>query len=439
MFGPQGLLTPCGYRLVAPTFRHATLASLDGQVFHDGTLGLQGRLVLPEGILEGVKAIREVEAQAASQPIYVPEPEDAIPRVRIRGKARGTVQGKGKGKKKRRRSTSTTASVSPIREVRAAANRTPVSHARTGQFPEGEEELDDDHEEAQEWLSQWNAATALQAAVEDAGQAGASGCGQLEPVEQPEVPVVDNDDDAESQASSEIVETIEVRNPAQEWVLPSSVETWDHTQPYINQDGVWVWPKDPSDPSPATTVLNLEAEEEAVAAESLLNLHSTPLRPPPPGTESEPEPEREPSRPAQPILTEQLLAAPVLSTKPRRPQPLRARPSERIRPEAFRSLSFDDPFELSPLPPMHAGRKGKDTPSPLQLKRKTAPSPSPIQPLRPRPDNHTFTTPLRRAPLHIPSSVWRDSIVCSPNAEMVASLGLAPSAPIVTPGGVVFP
>jgi len=387
-----------------------------------------------------VRAIRELESKTTCEGVTEPPPPN--PRLRAKGKGKGKAKGKGKGaKKKGRRSALTQGSISPLRDFHPVKTRTPVSHARSGRLVQDEQEEEVDVDEGQEWARQWGhsfSAEELQAVMKQDQLAGPSTYQQPDSFEQEELQVPEH---AETPPSSDPTEP-DVQHPPQRWVgASSSTQTWVQPQDTYDENRSTPWPYSWQELSfTPPEVDHLGAEEATVAAESLLNLHSTPLRP---TTTTGTETETGIMRPTSQI-SRLLLAAPEISTTPQRPQPIRARsfiqPFARARPEApIRSLSFsaslDDPFALSPLPPFTTVHKTiVHSPSPLQLKRKTGPSPSPVQPLRARPENHLYTTPLRRTPMHIPSSVWQESIICSPNADMAARLGLAPSALIVTPG-----
>lgn len=227
---------------------------------------------------------------------------------------------------------------------------------------------------------------------------------------------------------------------------------------------------------------------EAVAAESLLNLHSTPARPSAAvlrtgdsgstdsTSHSSTSDHQGNSIKSNVISTNGLLAPPEITPRPR---PIRARsfiqPFAKSRPDALsRSLSsshhpaLDDPFAFSPVPSTRqsniSSKKRRNTvasPSPLQSKRKKdssilGSSPRiPLSVIRPNSTNinpaisthitsgtsststllgNLYMTPVRpdRAGVsmtsgHVPSSLNKMWVLSSPgHTDAAASLGLVP-------------
>jgi hypothetical protein len=437
-FGPCGLVMPCGTRLIASKYR-GPIETSRGKKCLGGRSGANG-IDIPDELLEGMKAIHDAGSPSIIEDASESESEQEWrSRPKVKSKVKGKGKGKGKGKKEGKRSAPDTGS--PIKDVHQISTRTPVSHARASPDEnEGNDEEDEEDDEARQWARQWAgsvSASALLAAMEQGDHTEPSIYSRTGPEERGTSHLIQQ---ATSLLSSDPTEPADIDHPPQQWVMATPMGQIWSPQPvsYLEADHAWTWPNtfpEASTSASTETAENpVDAEEAAVAAESLLNLHSTPLRP---------TTHVERMTPFKPPLQ----PPPVISITPR-PHPVRARsfvqPFARARLQApARSLSFfnatlEDPFLLNPvtLPPRTIARPTLG--SPLAPKRKIAPSPSPVQPLRTRPQNHNhnmYTTPLRRTPMHIPSSVWRESVVCSPNADLAARLGLAPAAMIFPPGG----
>ena len=393
------------------------------ELYVNGTNHINGQVHIPPEVLDGVREIHEAESQAPAE--EVPKDEDEWEPEPKSKKGKGKAKGKGKCKaKKKKGKESVLGLFSSTEQIQPMSERTPVSHSRTS--PKETEQIEQD-DQAPTW--EGNRAADMDMYVDEMLAAFGRGDADLP------------SDQAESPFTSDAFGPNDTELLPQEWVAESSMTDVWYSQPdtFVDPDGTWSWPSLPDPPSSNVEdacqfELDHNHEEETVAAESLLNLHSTPIRP----TDIERNLTSGPP-------VRRMLEAPQIDITPR-PQITRTRsfiqPFARARPEApTRSLSFsvsalDDPFVL------HEGFT-PDRPQPmptsptirLAIKHQTFPSPSPILPLRARPDNHNiFNTPLRRTPIHMPSSVWRESVVCSPNAETAAKLGLAPAAVIITPG-----
>ncbi|OWZ32115.1 hypothetical protein C347_02806 [Cryptococcus neoformans AD2-60a] len=507
-FGPKGLVTSCGMRLVASKYRGAAGVAAALQKNEDFFNGEYGKVIIPEEILAGVRAIREYESsiqQKGENPAVQQEEElemkgaGSLPLPSLSASA-STRSAKSRGNSLSRLPTPphvlmpaftvsprsphevaqpnsyhhsiytrqleflrqqhaykpyTFADVPMVDQEMEFLYMTPIQH---GPQPQSTFQHRTVHQHSQVEFSRFHVQDfpGLKVAEEET-QADTEELSQIAQV---------NQSSAEPEGEHEIATTTEngeLGEGANDWVEADNRE--DKTE------------KD----------ADLEAE---VAAEGLLNLHSTPLR----ASEDEVTfklPSHATSRPTPPVW--KLLDAPPI-VSPTRSRHTRAKsfiqPFKDPRPEATRSLSFeqvpafDDPFMLNGDTPnrptsisvlstrsrttllssrMSDNHKSTmPSPSPLsstRRKRKAPPS-SPFAPppsqgsnlvtrpaLRPLSTNFSSSnrsgsgsaaaTPIRSALTpHIPSSLTRAWLLSSPsNGDAAASLGLVPThlAP-ATPG-----
>ncbi|WVR06158.1 hypothetical protein IAU60_003188 [Kwoniella sp. DSM 27419] len=201
-----------------------------------------------------------------------------------------------------------------------------------------------------------------------------------------------------------------------------------------------------------------EAEQgEAVAAESLLNLHSTPMKGPEENGRNDIQLAMAQDAQARAQVQNQAGAPSPGWTS--RARPLHARTKSSIRPfrdprpEVTRSLSFDqraldDPFAFAEidfgetphaLPPASSPPKAKkrhtiSLPSPSSGRKQRA-SPLVKPPLQPLSTNVAFLTPLRPSTASVPQSLTREYLQFPSSPCDAAALGLVPThlAP-ATPG-----
>ena len=134
-FGPAGLVTPCGLRLVAPDMRGASI--LGRKVFPSGQLSWAH---IPADLVEGIKTLRAIEQTPDGAMIDCDEGDET--------RLEGEDQGAG-----------------PSRRVPSTSTRTPISDARSTDNAEG-------GEVGHRWSNQWDYASAthvddhaLQAAI----------------------------------------------------------------------------------------------------------------------------------------------------------------------------------------------------------------------------------------------------------------------------------
>ncbi|WWD04656.1 hypothetical protein V865_002727 [Kwoniella europaea PYCC6329] len=439
-FGPSGIITPCGMRLVAPKYRGETEApTVKNKRFLDGT---QGNLIIPEGILRGVEAIREYKSVPrysgeCDGPLSTDEPEVSVDMTE--GKV---IVKQGKGKKKSanvsggsslsastsqsgintRSTTRLQALPSNVRSPgqqyyhQAVTTTTPISASRG---------IPPDPPQIYPWHNQ-----PLQPASMTFmnGQYHFIFHPQYQQYPAPMIPqdlqvvhVAPIDEDSLPSSPEDIRPM-----PEQQWV-PS--DPWSSIQqepqqiePALDITQQWQglqlssWPpnEEPEEPPKiGTKEGSVEIEGETVAAETLLNLHSTPLRGPeengrndiqlaraqaklilPPEVLDKPlsDSQSDQDKSISAWSTSLLSAPPIIS--PTRSRPVRSssiiQPFRDPRPEITRSLSFDarpnldDPFVLpdTPTRPSSANGFNKSTPfSSMRRKKRhtiSMPSPSPL-------------------------------------------------------------
>ncbi|ORY21992.1 hypothetical protein BCR39DRAFT_562480 [Naematelia encephala] len=479
LFGPPGLEMPSGLRLVAPEYRNPEMTFSNDMVFLDGSAG---RVVIPDEILRGAKALED--RLEGSQDLL---PEDMIdsPLCKMKGKAKS----KSKATISRTTSTSTLRSATSSRIL---ANTT--SHAIvSAQTPlSGPHTLHDDR--AIDFQMSWAptqptqytpnyqepyqpfypAASSYQAAYAmstypdppmSAISIPTNDFARLEMLPDSEMEdeklVLSSEPDMPGSSPDRVVQL------QQRWVHPEELQ---HLATHFNEAH---YPTEDFETENLTNVDAAESQEilyneriETVAAESLLNLHSTPPREDTEGSATLTE-HHSPRPPNEPLswAANRLLEAPTITTP--RPRPHRAvsliQPFPRNKPEApTRSLSFttadtttlDDPFVFSPVIPSPTTKISRTTkrrstialpsPSPLSVpkKRKIIP-PSPASrevlgelgwntqsddryttPFRPDSKRkNTKPTPNRTGERH--TSGW---MLSSPgNLDTAATLGLAPN------------
>ncbi|WVQ96767.1 hypothetical protein IAU59_003874 [Kwoniella sp. CBS 9459] len=95
-FGPEGIITPCGMRLIAPRFRGPVANVPKSGSYLDG---VGGNLIIPENILREVQAIRDLDAGFHGQS-HDDENMEEEDRVTEEGAVALTGKAKGKGKKR---------------------------------------------------------------------------------------------------------------------------------------------------------------------------------------------------------------------------------------------------------------------------------------------------------------------------------------------------
>ncbi|WWC70530.1 uncharacterized protein I206_104481 [Kwoniella pini CBS 10737] len=427
-FGPSGIITPCGINLVAPIFRGEVEAKDQKKTrYLDGT---QGNLIIPESILEEVEAIREHKSGSRSGSLGMREEETEDT---VETKAGKAIIKKTKGRKKsiklsephvatETRSNTPLNSISngegkssqyyaeplnvstPVSVSRGIANNPPQVHPWQGIEP---------FQPASMTVINGQYHFALHPQYQQFAEAS-SGTYPLGNAQM--VQVVQMEDDSVP-SSPEEVDAL----PDQQWV-PSehfSVVRTEHQQlePALDITQQWQgmqlssWPvEDVKDNvEQYSKEGSVGAEGEAVAAESLLDLHSTPLR----GSDQNGRDEIQITRPQTTLglvfdqttmkqlasrqritWSTELLSAPTVES-PTRPRPQRSssfiQPFRDHRPEVTRSLSFDarpnldDPFVLSSTPARPSSSSSADKPASISTsikrsKRHTIslPSPSPL-------------------------------------------------------------
>ena len=134
MFGPNGLLTPNGLRLIAPDFRGPRSApSARGVTWLDGTGGRDGRITIPEDLLEGAKAISDM---------------DQAPEELSEAEEKPKTKGKKKGKQPVRKMKVVKVESRP-RQTYGISTQTPMSNTRSinNSFQWGQDLLDSAHDE----------------------------------------------------------------------------------------------------------------------------------------------------------------------------------------------------------------------------------------------------------------------------------------------------
>ncbi|WVQ65989.1 uncharacterized protein L199_004167 [Kwoniella botswanensis] len=457
-FGPSGIITPCGMRLVAPKYRGETEApTVKNNRFLDGT---QGNLIIPEDILRGVEAIREykgVPRYSGECDGHLPTDEPEVSVDMTEGKV---IVKQGKGKKKSANvsggfslcaSTSqseiNTRSTTPLQALpnnvgspgqqyyhQAGTTTTPISASRG---------IPPDPPQIYPWQNQ-----PLQPASMTFmnGQYHFIFQSQYQQYPAPMIPqdlqvvhVAPIDEDSLPSSPEDIGPM-----PEQQWV-PS--DSWSSIQQEPQQlepalDITQQWqglqlsslPPDEEPEVPpkiGTREGSVETEGEAVAAETLLNLHSTPLRGPeengrndiqlaraqaklilPPEVFDKPlsDTESMQDKSSSAAWSTSLLSAPTIIS-PTRSRPVRSssiiQPFRDPRPEITRSLSFDarpnldDPFVLSDTPTRPSSANGFNKPTPFSSMRRkkrhtiSMPSPSPLSSgFKKRKEAPTPTSPL---------------------------------------------
>ena len=512
-YGPNGILTPCGTRVVAPDMRGDLPDSIRYQSWPDGMLAWTH---LPEEMrvkFEAIQAgesvdlpdnrrckdppvVEEQQQEGLASPI--PPPPAFVPRP-------GPAEHKAKKIRKQNDSistssitTTTTASSdtdadSPAGQYpisQGGATCTPISTARDAQT--GQEG----------WNSEWNASAthvddqALQMALAQhfgyehhATGPSFAAPSQVEYAElnqetQNEVDEIQKTFEQEKEnreqqlqpPASDAMDFEGQQHPPRPWQPHSTPGLWFPGQqtmkdPYTSQTTSIArteeWSTDRVqvvDTPYEQHVEQGETEVETVAAESLLNLHSTPARL---GDEEKPKMSSG-DRGASPVKA--LLDAPEITSVPRpnRSESL-IQPFAKSRPEAAtQSLSFshhptlDDPFVITPAPTSGNGKKKRanvPSPSPLSKRGKvklnvSSPHSSsvpriPLAQVKNHPGTNLnlFSTPVRpgrvggtgagggNGSMAVPSSLSKGWVLSSPgNTDAAASLGLVPHWGNGTPG-----
>ncbi|WWC88857.1 uncharacterized protein L201_003772 [Kwoniella dendrophila CBS 6074] len=480
-FGPSGITTPCGMQLVAPKYRGETEAQNDKKKrFLDGS---QGNVIIPEGILRGIEAIKDMKGGTK----YTAEPSniEKEPDLSLDMNEGKIIIKKGKAKKSTSRgtvvsSTSTSQSefasrsTTPLRTV--SSNHGSPTHGHhhphyDNTTPAGSSTRAMLTHPPQQFPWQSNQPLQPASMVLINGQYHFTLHPQYQDYPIPASHYQDRQSveyiqeahvDEESLPSSPPEETVVL--PAQQWVPSGS---WSKVQPEPQQhepalditqqwQGLHLnsWPsaEDGKDAEHKIKEGSVETEGEAVAAESLLNLHSTPLRGPDENGRNEIQIARAQAKlellpPVVPTKDEnenvntkhtsdwanRLLSAPDIES-PTRPRPSRSssfiQPFRDPRPEVTRSLSFDarsnleDPFVLADTPARPSSAGGFNKPTPLSTsssmlrrnKRHTIsmPSPSPL--------SSSSTSAFKK----------RKEAPISPAAPASSSMGRAALKPIST-------
>ncbi|KIR40915.1 hypothetical protein I307_05321 [Cryptococcus deuterogattii 99/473] len=508
-FGPKGLVTSCGMRLVASKYRGSSGVAAAAQKNGDFLNGEYGKVIIPEEILEGVRAIREHESSnqhKGETPAVQQEGEDMEVRE-AESLPLPCLSASASTGSAKRRSNSRSRLPTPPHGLMSALTVSPPSPHQAVQHNSYHHSI---YTRQLELLRQQHAYRPYPFAdVPMVDQE--MGFLYMPPVQREPQPHSTFQDqtvrqqsqmefsyfyvrdfpglggaDQEAQADTEEPSQSAEANqsplePEREHQSAITTKNDEHREKANN----WVETDDKEDETEKDN--DLEAE---VAAESLLDLHSTPLR----ASEDEDRfrlPSQPNSRPAPPPW--KLLDAPPIAS-PVRDRPSRAKsfiqPFKDPRREATRSLSFeqapalDDPFMLNdntsdrPTSISSLSTRSRATllssrtsdnhkrtmpsPSPLSSthrKRKAPPS-SPFAPplsggsnLVSRPALRSLSTnfsssnrsgsgdaaatPVRSATTpHVPSSLTRAWLLSSPsNGDAAASLGLVPThlAP-ATPG-----
>ncbi|KAK4685052.1 hypothetical protein P7C73_g5108, partial [Tremellales sp. Uapishka_1] len=444
IFGPQGLSTPCGMKLVAPTFRGQSNTEDDSvasssRMYLNGTVG---SVNIPESILMGVAAIRD-NAEVASTGVEVDVDFEsllnAVAEADI-GRSQEIVEktkGKGKAKAKKSKKKKEAPYISPRIYSSPRVTATPVSNTRSTREP-------DEYDIPYQWPEFFDQTDCVATEkVVTLHSYETFGHELEEPFE--DTVVAKDDDDSEEEKDIVAEPSVdEVKGPLlQQWVS-SEWESGFIAVPAAALEGT------------SEETENEQAEKEgsveAVAAESLLNLHSSPTKPSDESQRALMDPFNLSSTPGLTLSQPESMSSSTLPNldTPRPTRPTRSRsfiqPFARSRPEAAtRSLSFshhhllDDPFVLSqspaPAPKARSHLKplsqSPSPPSSLQ-KRKDPPS-SPFRaPLAKRSLNEShpsmFSTPHHIRPSPGPSSLSSHWLFSSPlNGDAAASLGLAPT------------
>ncbi|KIR54387.1 hypothetical protein I315_02869 [Cryptococcus gattii Ru294] len=507
-FGPKGLVTSCGMRLVASKYRGSSGIAAAAQKNDDFLDGEYGKVIIPEGILEGVRAIREHESsiqQKGETPAVQQEGED------MEVKEPGSLplpclSASASTRSAKRRSNSRSRLPTPPHGLMSALTVSPPSPHLAVQPNSYHHSI---YTRQLELLRQQHAYRPYPFAdVPMVDQE--MGFLYMPPIQREPQPHSTFQDQtvrqqsqvefsyfyvrdfpglggAEEEAQADTEEPSQGDGANQFPVEPEreheSAITTENEEPR-EKANIWVGTDDEEDETEKD--IDLEAE---VAAESLLNLHSTPLRAPQ-DEETFKLPSHPNSRPAPPPW--KLLDAPPIAS-PVRGRPSRGKsfiqPFKDPRREATRSLSFeqvpalDDPFMLnndtpdrptsissfstrsratllssrtsdnhkctmpSPSPLSSTHRKRKAPPSPFAPSPSGGSNPVTRPALRPLSTNFSSSnrsgsgdaaaTPVRSATTpRVPSSFTRAWLLSSPsNGDAAASLGLVPThlAP-ATPG-----
>ncbi|WWC62301.1 uncharacterized protein I303_104897 [Kwoniella dejecticola CBS 10117] len=453
-FGPSGIITPCGMNLVAPMFKGEVEATNQkNRRYLDGT---QGNLIIPESILKGIEAIKDLKSAAKSSADLAHNEEE--PDISVDMREGKVVIKKGKNKKK-----GTTAHKTSSQPVDIARSHTPFntipnngSPARYYDQPIGTSTPTSSARNVAEQPPQlypWQPLQPAQMTVID---------GQYHFSFQPDYPqyahhaypvtMVPMEDDSLPSSPEELHAL-----PDQQWV-PSDSWSSTHSQqqqlePALDITQQWQglqlssWPAQEEDQTMTQEAKegSVETEGEAVAAESLLSLHSTPLRGPDENGRNDIQLARAQASlnlvtrvidqvreadaaPQQgKVWSSQLLSAPSIES-PTRPRPQRSssfiQPFRDPRPEVTRSLSFDarpnleDPFVLATTPARPASANGSNKPTPTSTSNKrgkrhtiSLPSPSPLSTsclaIKKRKQAPTSPAPAAIAPASVTRSALR--------------------------------
>ncbi|WWD18296.1 hypothetical protein CI109_102746 [Kwoniella shandongensis] len=405
-FGPNGIVTACGMRLVAPKFRSAH-SSVKGRFLN----GAFGKIIIPEDILRDVQAIRdgdkirqEPEEDEEDDIIYEdPEQEDISMELEYEMELQVEGETKGMGRKKAATisggSTSVASSIPFSRSITpqhtfstasTPSTASPPSlflHPLNTQIPTSSARTFDQNEQTFPtfpWLSQSTLhppylaqpaqdplSTGISHGPEHPTQSISKRLIGLHHSGQPQTPTIEEEELPcfSPVDPPQVQQTWSAAFPWQQRITQSQTQlepAHEIEQRWENMHLGGDWDTDSGDGNIAggRKEGSVETEGEAVAAESLLNLHSTPLRGPDNsatngirsaqltrGGEAS-------TRGIRAWSGSLLEPSPIVSPVPTRP--IRARsfiqPFKDPRPEVTRSLSFDnrstldDPFLLNETP-----------------------------------------------------------------------------------------
>ncbi|WRT67593.1 uncharacterized protein IL334_004565 [Kwoniella shivajii] len=443
-FGPNGIIAPCGTKLVAPMFRGEVEAPTKGKNkrYLDGT---NGNLIIPESILRGLDSIMDSKSTLRSSgDMDTQDPPDEQQEVSVK-----TIQSKVKARKGQGKKTSAKGreplTLLDAQESLASRTETPlralssISNSPDQQYPMQYQDSATPITSFRGLPSHPPHIYALQNSqpLQPASMAFYNGQYHFtfQPTFSHDVQQFQSYGEPDEMESSQILPKEEESVPSspeemapmpeQQWVASDSwtqlqvechpvdqaldiTQQWQGLQPsnWSQEEAGGSVNGDLKDGSTET-----EGEGEAVAAESLLNLHSTPSRGPDDTGRNDVQLDRAQVQfnrlpkavedvntvpgvdAGDPAWSSQLLSAPTIKS-PTRPRAGRSssfiQPFRDPRPEVTRSLSFDarpnleDPFVLPESPTRPSSVNGSNRLTPLasirRAKRHTIslPSPSPL-------------------------------------------------------------
>ena len=435
-YGPAGVTTPCGTHLISEKMRNPLPGFFKNKDYPDGDLDWHE---IPKELREAIASISgvklpEIQSEPESEEddgrqldlgLTTTRPLDTTRNIAEIGQQGQSDEAGPSGQYQVPRSPPSFAS------SRLGPNTTPPSHS-TNASQQG----------VQRW-GPWGPAThideeALQIAIDQHYQSF-------------QMQNKTDEQDGEAPGSSEVF-----HNSAYEGDEPS-VDLW--TQQDLGSQLWYPSEEAPPEEAPVYGPENMPADQqvevEVVAAESLLNLHSTPARPLDSRDdkhEDEEEIEEGGNENGRGKKRKSgLLDAPEITPRPRQGRTKSLiQPFAKSRPDASTTslsgsevINMDDPFALSPSAGL--GKKRRSTvssPSPMSFKRrKGMEQETPRAPLGHLRVNamqgNGFTTPVRSKGEIPPSSLSKTWILSSPgNTDAAASLGLVPQWPVdsMTPG-----